>query len=68
MRVSEEDYTYNLSYMDDFTAKTKKCPCKVLTLHGLLTRHVAHARARYRCRTAVHTASTLEVHNRTLRS
>ena len=40
--------------------------CKVLTLHGLLTRHVAHARARYRCRTAVHTASTLEVQYRTL--
>ena len=38
--------------------------CKVLTLHGLLTRHVAHARARYRCRTAVHTASTLEVQYR----
>ena len=42
--------------------------CKVLTLHGLLTRHVAHAHARYRCRTAVHTASTLEVQHRTLSS
>ena len=38
--------------------------CKVLTLHGLLTRHVAHARVRYRCRTAVHTASTFEVQHR----
>ena len=37
--------------------------CKVLALHGLLlTHHVSHARARYRCCTAVHTASTLEVH------
>ena len=39
--------------------------CKVLTLHGLLTRHVAHARAWYRCYTAVYTASTLEVQHRT---
>ena len=38
--------------------------CKVLTLHGLLTRHVAQARVRYRCHTAVHTASTLEVPHR----
>ena len=34
-------------------------------MHGLLTHHVAHACARYRCRTAVHTARTLEVQHRT---
>ena len=33
--------------------------CKVLALHGLLTRHMAHARAWYWCHTAVYTASTL---------
>ena len=35
-----------------------------MTLHGLLTRHVASACAWYRCRTAVHTASTLLVQHR----
>ena len=35
--------------------------CKVLVLYGLLTCHVLHAHERYRCRTAVHTASILEV-------
>ena len=43
---------------------TRCSKCKVLTLHGLLTRHVAHARAQYRCHMAVHTASTLEVQHR----
>ena len=45
----------------------KKGGCKVLTLHGLLTCHVAHARARYRCRTAIHIASTLEVQYKHIR-
>ena len=38
--------------------------CKVLALHGPLTHHVSHARARYSCRMAVHTASTLVVQYR----
>ena len=38
--------------------------CKVLALHGLLTHHVSCAHVRYRCRTAVHIASTLEVQHR----
>ena len=36
--------------------------CKVLDLDGLLTHHVSHAHARYRCHTAAHMASTLEVY------
>ena len=38
--------------------------CKVLALHGLLTRHVPYARVQYRCHTAVHTANTLVVQHR----
>ena len=49
-------------------SRRRSAMCKVLTLHGLLTHHAAHACARYRCRTAVHTASTLEVPQRHIRS